>query len=442
MPVPTLSPGNGDTARRNARPARIDPADSITARREGLASPLVQSRPMLKLENCRERQTRLLGLMERQQLDLAILSNPKTIYYFSGLLVAPQEPHAFLLTSSGKSVLITHAAIGTSLEVPDSAADETEIYDWCSIEKDATPTSWDQDVTALVRGAAERISPGSGRLRGKLFSFGKKPAGGAIGIEFESASHSVAAALSEWSGKPPANLTPEIDQMRRQKDPDEIECIRHAVTLAEAGLAAVKEKLEAGMREHKAYAIYHEAVVAKAETSVLVNGDFASGPRAAAEGGPPSDRRVQLGDLFIFDTSPVYHGYLCDLTRTFVVGRPSQLQLDAWSHVMEAHGMARKAIRPGIPAKEIYHAMKEHLDKFEPAAGSFRHHAGHGIGMSGWELPWLTPGSEHIIQDREVLACEPALYADGMQGGVRLEHDYLVTPEGAVAFDHFPMGLT
>ena len=62
--------------------------------------------------------------------------------------------------------------------------------------------------------------------------------------------------------------------------------------------------------------------------------------------------------------------------------------------------------------------------------------------MSGWELPWLTPGSEHVIQDREVLACEPALYADGMQGGVRLEHDYLVTPEGAVAFDHFPMGLT
>jgi len=381
---------------------------------------------MLKLENCRERQTRLLKLMESQQLDLAILSNPKTIYYFSGALVQPQTPHAFLLSSSGKSVLITHAAIGISPEPPVSAAGETELYLWRGIENDVTPTSWDQDVAARVRGAAERLLPG----------------GGAIAIEFESASHGVGAAVGEWSGKAPANLTPEIDQMRRQKDPDEIECIRQAVTLAEAGLEAVKQKLEAGMTEYKAYAIYHEAVIAKAETSVLVNGEFASGPRAAREGGPPSDRRVQLGDLFIFDTSPAYHGYLCDLTRTFVVGRPTQLQLDAWSHVMDAHGIVRKAIRPGVPAKEIYHAIKEHLDKFEPAPGSFWHHAGHGIGMSGWELPWLTSGSEHVIQDREVLACEPALYAAALQGGIRLEHDYLVTPEGATALDHFPMGLT
>ena len=77
-------------------------------------APLLQSRTMLKLENCRERQTRLLKLMESRQFDLAILSNPKTIYYFSGALIPPQAPHAFLLTSSGKSVLITHAPIGES----------------------------------------------------------------------------------------------------------------------------------------------------------------------------------------------------------------------------------------------------------------------------------------------------------------------------------------
>ena len=380
---------------------------------------------MLKLENCRERQTRLLKLMESRQLDLAILSNPKTIYYLSGALVPPQAPHAFLLTSSGKSVLITHAPIGES-PPPVSAANETELYNWHSITKDSTPTTWDQDVAARVRDAAQKFWP----------------RGGAIGLEFESASHSVGAAVSEWSGSPPANLTPEIDRMRRQKDPDEIECIRQAVALAEAGLAAVKERLETGMTEYKAYTIYHEAVIAKAEASVTVTGDFVSGPRAAAGGGPPSNRRVQLGDLFILDTSPAYHGYLCDLTRTFVVGRPAQLQQDTWGHVMEAHDIARKAIRPGVPAKEIYREMKDHLDKFERTQGSFRRHAGHGLGMSGWELPWLTPGSEDVIQDREVLACEPALYASELQGGIRLEHDYLVTPEGAIALDHFPMELT
>jgi Xaa-Pro aminopeptidase len=61
--------------------------------------------------------------------------------------------------------------------------------------------------------------------------------------------------------------------------------------------------------------------------------------------------------------------------------------------------------------------------------------------MSGWELPWLTPGSEHVVQDREELAVEPALYSKEMQGGIRLEHDYLVTPEGLVTLDHLPMDL-
>jgi len=230
--------------------------------------------------------------------------------------------------------------------------------------------------------------------------------------------------------------------MRRQKDPDEIECMRRTVELVEAGLAAVKAKLEVGMPEYQAYSLYYEGMVAKAETSVVLNGDFACGARAIRGGGPPTNRRVMAGDLYIFDTFPIYQGYMCDFTRTFAVGKPSQLQQDAWAHIMEAHAIARRIIQPGVPAKEVYHAIKSHLDKFTAAVDSFWHHAGHGVGMNGWEFPWLTPGSEDVVQDREVLACEPGLYAEAMQGGIRLEHNYLVTPEGVVTLDHFPMDLT
>ena len=381
---------------------------------------------MLKPENCRHRQKRLLAVLEEWQLDLAVITNPKTVYYFSGTLVDSQTPHAFLLHSSGKSVFVTHASLGESPDAPEAAVDEVLVYQHHRIEADVSPTSWDHDVSEHVREAAVKLQPGGGRF----------------GLERDSAKLWTTETLSEWSHKPAANLTPVIDRMRRQKDPDEVECIRRTVALAEAGLEAVKEKLDDGVTEYKLYSIYCEALVAKAQTAVEIRGSFPSGARAVKGVGAPTHRRLRFGDLFIIDTGATHDGYVCDFTRTFVVGRPTQLQQDAWGHVMETHDILRKAIRPGVPAKEIYETVNDHLDGFEPAQGSFWHHAGHGIGLSGWELPWLTPGSEEILLDREVLACEPALYSEALQGGIRLEHDYLITPEGVTAIDHFPMGLT
>jgi Xaa-Pro aminopeptidase len=373
---------------------------------------------MLKLENCRDRQKRLLGLMETESLDLTVLTNPKTIYYFSGALLDPSLPHAFLAGAAGNTLLLTHSPAGQPPEPPKAASDDAELYLWHTIERDVSPTTWHSDLASLVKKAIRRMLPG----------------GGALGLELEFLSAAVAEAIAEAAGRPGRNLTPALDTMRRQKDPDEIECIRKAVELVEAGLGALKPRLAPGMTEFK-------AMVAKAETSVTLNGDFACGLRAIRGGGPPTNRRLQFGDLYIIDTFPSFHGYMCDFTRTFVIGRPTQLQQDAWGHVMEAHAIAHRMIRPGVPAKDVYHTLKRHLDKFEAAEGSFWHHAGHGIGMSGWEVPWLTPGSEDVIQDREVLACEPGLYDKALQGGIRLEHDYLVTPEGATTLDHFPMEL-
>jgi Xaa-Pro aminopeptidase len=256
-------------------------------------------------------------------------------------------------------------------------------------------------------------------------------------VELEFVGAGVLAAL----GREVENITPALDEMRRPKDPDEIECLRRVIAITEAGYAAVKTKLEPGMTECDAYRIVQNAMIDAAETSVDLRGDFACGTRGINGGGPPTMRKVASGDLYIFDLFPCFEGYNCDLCRTFAAGPPTALQQDAWGHVHEAHNLAQRLIRPGAPAKAVYEEIRAHLERFEPARGSFTHHAGHGVGMDAWEYPWLTPGSEQIIQEGDVVACEPALYSQAMQGGIRLEHNYLVGAGGATALDTFPLEL-
>jgi Xaa-Pro aminopeptidase len=133
---------------------------------------------------------------------------------------------------------------------------------------------------------------------------------------------------------------------------------------------------------------------------------------------------------------------MCDICRTFIAGQPSQLQQEAWEHVNGAHEIIRQHLRPGIAGSELYREVRDYLDGFAPAKGSFTHHLGHGLGMDAWEFPWLTPGSDQVVQEGEVIAAEPGLYAEALQGGIRLEHNYLVGKDGVTELDQFPMELT
>jgi Xaa-Pro aminopeptidase len=365
---------------------------------------------LLSLDYCRQRQRRLLRRMEEQRLAVVLLGNPKTIYYFSGALVDPALPQAFALNAFGSSILITNQ------EPKQAAADRVRLYTGYTIERPFNRTTMMEEGVAALRETAVSAS---------------------AGIEYEF----VPAAWSQLCGLQAINITPAITEMRRVKDPDELDSIRDTIRVAEAGYAAVHRKLAPGMTEYQVYNLFHEAVVNHAQTSVDLRGDFACGTRAIRGGGPPTARLLAEGDLYILDIFPFYNGYHCDLCRTFAVGSTSALQREAWQLVSEAHQKIVKLIRPGVAARDIYAQIRAHLDSFPATCGSFWHHLGHGFGMDGWEFPWITPGSDHTIQQGEVLAVEPGVYGECLNGGIRIEHNYLVGAEGVTALDQYTMDL-
>ncbi len=374
---------------------------------------------MLRLESCRRRQQRLLEHMEDQELELVVLANPKTIYYFSGVLVDPGLPHVFALRASGRSLLCTNH------EPKQSAVDETCVYTCHSLERPFTRSTVDEELDGLVCQAVKGIPAGAG----------------SVALEYEFIDFRLGEVARALSTQRPRNITPVLDEMRRVKDADELESIRAVAVLVDAAFAAIKARLEPGMTEYQAHSIIYEAMVNHAQTSVELRGDFASGPRAIGAGGPPTGRRVRPGDLYIFDLFPTFRGYRCDLTRTFVAGAPSTLQLEVWAHVREVHELVERLIRPGVPARAVYQEVRTHLDRCTAIKNASIHHAGHGLGLEAWEPPWLTPGCDQVIQEGEVLAVEPGLYAEALQGGIRLERNYIVGAEGLTPLDSFPLEL-
>lgn len=365
---------------------------------------------MLTIDGCRERQRCLMELMTQSGIATAVLSRPKTITYFTGALPDPTWPHALILSDAGTATLITN------FEPKHAIPADCRTYTGYSIHKPLGREIAHEELVALT---ADLIGTA------------------AVGVEQEWISGGLMGAITGLT----VNLTPELVEMRRRKLPDELECMRATTRLAEAGYAAIRDGLEPGMSEVDAYLVIHRAIATAAGTSVDLNGDFACGVRAIGGGGPPTRRSIAEGDLCIFDLFPSFEGYMCDLCRTFVAGKATDEQHAAWEHVLAAHEIARECIRPGVRSREAYEEIRAFLDRHTGTEGSFTHHAGHGVGMDGWEQPWLNAGSDQVFVEGEVIACEPGLYSPALQGGIRLEHNYLVTNGEPVPLDSFSMDL-
>ena len=117
---------------------------------------------MLKIENCKERQRRLLREMESKGVGLAVLANPKTVYYFSGALVDPSKPQVFALSASGKSLLVTNQ------EPSQAAAERVAVYTAYTIERIFNHATMSAEAAALLGVLGAAIGTTIGRTTGVL----------------------------------------------------------------------------------------------------------------------------------------------------------------------------------------------------------------------------------------------------------------------------------
>jgi Xaa-Pro aminopeptidase len=226
-----------------------------------------------------------------------------------------------------------------------------------------------------------------------------------------------------------ANLIGTLAALRRRKDPDEIAVLRRCMRAGEAGHAWARANVQPGMTELQVFCGVQAACILEAGEAVVTYGDFAVSPGPERRGGLPTGRVLETGDLLILDFSVVIGGYRGDFTNTLVVGRaptPDQQRLfDLCRRALEAGERELGAERP---CRTVYEAVQEAFAQVGMAS-YFPHHAGHGLGLTHPEPPYIVREADETLLEGDVVTLEPGLYVPGV-GGLRIEHNYLITAQG------------
>jgi Xaa-Pro aminopeptidase len=230
-----------------------------------------------------------------------------------------------------------------------------------------------------------------------------------------------------------------VESLRAVKDESEIAAIREAIAIAEKAFTVFRALLRPDDREkdlHDALDGYIRRAGGKSSSFPPI---VAVGERAALPHAPPSNKMVSNGDHVLIDWGASGRFYKSDLTRVLATRNISAKLEEIYGVVLRAQAAGIHAVRPGAIAKDVDAEARAVIAQ-AGFGDFFAHSLGHGIGMEVHEAPSLRATSEIELKPGNVVTVEPGIYIPGW-GGVRIEDDVLVTPDGCEVLTSVPKDL-
>ncbi len=235
-----------------------------------------------------------------------------------------------------------------------------------------------------------------------------------------------------------------MDELRCVKSEEEIEWLRKACSLTEAGIVAAGKAISAGASE----ALIREALskgVRRAAEERGLTGDLNSVGGQVEVGGPAGSAEASVvrseGAIVKFDVQVRLARYHSDVARTYVYGSGQPAQRRLHEVLLEAHARARDTLRPGMPICDVYEAA---LQTVRGAGYSFyrRGHFGHSVGLDPKieEPPFISATETRPLLPGMVLAVETPFYVYGV-GMFQIEDMCLITEQGCEILSYLPREL-
>ncbi len=214
-----------------------------------------------------------------------------------------------------------------------------------------------------------------------------------------------------------------IESARSIKDKSEVAAISAAARIAAQALKQTLRYIKPGITENE-LAGRLDFQIRKVAASNSFETIVAFGPNASRPHHQPGRRKLKKNDTVLIDFGIRYKGYCCDITRCFVVGRPTRFYKKVYDAVKGAQAAAIKMVKPGIEIVQVDAAAREVISKY--GLPIYGHGTGHGLGLEVHEEPVISGESKGKLQTGMVFTIEPAVYVPGKLG-VRIEDDVCVT---------------
>jgi len=361
----------------------------------------------ITIEERATRQEEARRLMRENNLSAILLMPGTSLLYFTGVQwFGGERMFAMVLPAKGAAFYVTPAfeegrAREQIAQSPDGGQADVRI--------------WQEDESPYAR-VAQGLSD-------------RGIASGTIGVD-EMAKFVFSDSLRKTAASATfTSATPVTAGCRMIKSRHEIELMRLASKVTLAAYEATYRSLKVGMTQRDVGELLeaaHRKLGFEGGADVQV-GEFSAFPH-----GSVAPQGIREGTTVMIDGGCSVEGYASDITRTFVLGKPSDKMKQVFDIVHRAQSAALGAAKPGAEAGSVDAAARKVISDagYGPDYKFFTHRLGHGIGMDEHEWPYLVRGNPTKLQPEMTFSDEPGIYIRG-EFGIRLEDDMHIRESGA-----------
>ena len=376
-------------------------------------------------EEYNKRLIKLRSIMDKDNLDMIILTSMHNIAYYSGFIYCSfGRPYGCIITE--KKIVTISANIDASQPWRRSHCENIIYTDW---KKD----NFLKAITSIID---ENKIPKN------------------IGIENDHITLEMNEKIqSIFSASAFTDISKKLMKLRMIKSKEEIEIIKNGARIADIGGEEIVKNIKEGATELE-IAITGRDKMEKEIAKTYPDAEymdtwvwFQSGINTDGAHNPKTNRKLVNGDILSLNTFPMISGYYTALERTLFLDNVNDESLKAWEANVKVHKRGLELIKPGVKCSDICNELNELFAElgylqyrtfgYGHSFGVLSHFYGREAGLE------LREDIDTILEENMVISMEPMiLIPEGNPGaGGYREHDILVIGKNSAEnITKFPFG--